>query len=186
LGTAFLELTIAPALDPPTREWTPVATSLLVIAGVAFVYGQTLSQTVPLALTLREDAGQVRIAWNPSAAAGGAKLEILDGGNHTTVFVGPPLADVTYAARSGDVQVRLTASTDGRMEIARFLVREPSPTELAAEFAVVFAKAHSARRTIWRENEDIDDLEEAAREIDSSTSRPEVKRVPPRETMWWR
>jgi hypothetical protein len=61
----------------------------------------------PLAVTLREDSGQLHISWNVPAQA---TLAILDGSERTSIPIGPGLSNLTYARRSGDVTVAIGAA----------------------------------------------------------------------------
>lgn len=181
MGThaASIELVVASPFTASRRDWlriAVVAIALIMIASLAFALDQVLPRPVPLALSLHESVGQLRIAWNPLAAAHGATLQILDGGRQTTLMVAAPLADITYAAETADVQVRLTTSDDGRMEIARYLVQVPTAAEVAAQFTAVFAEAHSIRRAIRRENLRISMIQSAAKRL-SGRTRAAPKRV---------
>lgn len=64
----------------------------------------------PIAVSLREDSGQVRISWNvPNKAT----LTILDGGEKTSIALTPAQSTATYARRSGNVTVRI-GKAEGR------------------------------------------------------------------------
>jgi hypothetical protein len=84
----------------------------------------------PLALNVRETAGQLRIAWTPDALAGPATLEIYDGAEHRTLSIPPALSNVTYARRSNEVQIRFLTG-DGT-ESARYVGTEPETAESRA------------------------------------------------------
>jgi hypothetical protein len=194
---ASVEITLAPVFRP-TRQVCLRALWIVTagfVVGYAFTFDQEQVRHVPMALSLHESAGQLRIGWSPTAAARGAKLEILDGALRTTLFVTAPLADVTYAARTADVQVRLTsAGADGQTAIARFVVREVSAAELTAQFGAVLAEAQALQRAIWRSNRQLTDLEAAAQELTRpKQTRPAVRDKKlrrrdkkPLQTRWWR
>ena len=175
MGSASIRLTLAPYVGPMRRDWMRILAVLAAgsaTAAVAYQLDQPFSRPVPLALSLHENSGQLRIAWSPLAAIHGATLKILDGSHETTLFVNAPLADVTYTARTADVQVRLTqAGSDGATEIARFLVREPSPAELSAQFKTLLAEAHAIHSALGRQSVRITNLESAARTLNVSTEK---------------
>lgn len=179
------------------QEWLLIAGIVVtssVIASVGYAFDQTLTGPVPLALSLHENAGELQIRWCPSAAAQGAKLEILDGRQQTVLFVTAPLADVTYAVRSADVQVRLTpaGSDRRRTEIVRFVVREPSAVELKAQLSTVLAEAHALQLALRRQNRWISELESDTRSLmlqaEDLSPAPRVRdrRATSLETKWWR
>jgi hypothetical protein len=87
--------------------------------------GITLWPAPPkLDLSVREQDGLLLIAWSRSAA-NRARLEIIDGGDHTAMFVHARLASVTYAAQSGDVEIRLAAvNDDSQSEMTRYVTNE--------------------------------------------------------------
>lgn len=78
----------------------------------------------PLALDLREDAGQLRISWNEPIEA---KLTILDGPYQASVDLMREQSSVTYARRTGDVTVGI-----GSVQ-ARFVGPALPPTEIEKE-----------------------------------------------------
>lgn len=78
----------------------------------------------PLAVTLQEDSGQLRISWSiPTKAT----LSILDGGRRTAVSVARDLSSLTYARSSGDVTVEIGAAQ------ARFVGARVPPKEIERE-----------------------------------------------------
>lgn len=81
-----------------------------------------------LAVTLREDAGQLRISWNVRKQA---TLTILDGGERTSISITPEQSTVTYARRTGDVLVGIGAAE------ARFVGPALPPAEIDIERASV-------------------------------------------------
>jgi hypothetical protein len=179
------------------REWLLIAGIVVtssVIASVGYAFDQTLTEPVPLSLSLHENAGELRIRWRPGAAAQGAKLEILDGRQQTVLLVTAPLADVTYAVRGADVQVRLTpaGSDRRRTEIVRFVVREPSAVELKAQLSTVLAEAHALQLALRRQNRWISELESDTRSLmlqaEDLSPAPRVRdrRAASLETKWWR
>ena len=91
---------------------------------------------LPIAVALREDAGQLVIGWNAGVVAEGGRLEIQDGSDRTILMLAADTSSATYGLLGGDVEVRLT--TDSRMggaywEAARFVTKTPRrPTESSA------------------------------------------------------
>ncbi len=110
--------------------WKRVAAcaALLVIPAGAFAYLQPLLPHLPIALAIREEAGQLVIGWNAGALAEGSRLEIQDGSERTILMLPANASSATYGLQGDDVEVRLT--TDTRMggahwEAARFVAKPP-------------------------------------------------------------
>ena len=190
LGSASISALFAPDLRAVRQEsvWVMgLIAAAVVLAGGAYLVRNALRQPVPLSLSLRENGGQLRIGWSRDAAAGGATLEILDGRLDTTVLVEPPLADVTYAVRGTDVQVRLTPSAGYRqVATASYLVPDPPIPELETEFAELFLEVHSLQIAMARQSRRISRLENAAQIIARRIDRPKPPRHGKVETWWWR
>lgn len=72
----------------------------------------------PLALTLREDSGQLKITWN-TGAFDDARLEITDGAERNWIPIPRGLASATYVPATSDVRVRLI--DNGRVKDAHFV-----------------------------------------------------------------
>jgi len=198
LGSASIEVTYAASLPQARWQWLSLlALTAGVIMGAALTWAAYfLNQTNNIgsasSLSLHEKAGQLTIAWSPVVAARGAKLEILDGGHQMTLSVARPLAGITYAADSNDVQIRLTPAGDGQVETARYLVQEQPLAILQAQFAAALAEAYALHTTIVREDERIAHLESSARALDQRTQirsqpvpRPRAHQTPV-VTRWWR
>jgi len=75
----------------------------------------------PLAVTLNEDAGTLKIAWNRPKSD---TLLILDGGELAEVAIQPGQSQIAYGRRTGDVVVKL-----GSVQ-ARFVGPPPPPNEV--------------------------------------------------------
>jgi hypothetical protein len=89
----------------------------------------------PLALTLREDSGQLRISWSvPSKAT----LSILDGGQRTAIAISG-LSSVTYSRRSEDVTVEIGSAK------ARFIGPPLPPEEIAPDLETLASKIAALR-----------------------------------------
>jgi len=74
-----------------------------------------------IALAAHDQFGQLRIRWNPAAAAAtplGVTLEIADGNVHISMPLSPEFASATYVRRTSDVQIHLSAA--GHTESVRF------------------------------------------------------------------
>ena len=120
-----------PAPAPRWRHtWKRVVAcaGLLAIPAGAFAYLRPLLPHLPIALALREEAGQLVIGWNAGAVAEGGRLEIQDGSERTILMLPADTSSATYGLQGGDVEVRL--STDTRMggahwEAARFVTKLP-------------------------------------------------------------
>jgi len=203
---ASFEFPLLPFFAPVPRRWLRIGAILvaaLASAGLGFTFDQALARPAPLSLSLREKGGQLHIGWSLKAATHGARLEILDGRQQTNVLVLAPLADVTYAPHSGDVEVRLSSFGEDRTEIARFLVREPTARELKTQFSAALAEARALQAVIERQDRRVSRLERAARGLKTQVENPPARRVarrrarraapriasrprPRREMSWWR
>jgi hypothetical protein len=84
----------------------------------------------PLAVTLREDSGQLFISWSVPTKS---TLAILDGVDRTSIALAPGLSSLTYARRSGDVTVAIGPAQ------ARFVGPPLPPTEIERDRAGVEA-----------------------------------------------
>jgi len=110
---------------------------LLAIPAGAFAYLRPLLPQLPIALAIREEAGQLVIGWNAGALAEGSRLVIQDGSERTILMLPADASSATYGRQGNDVEVRL--STDNRMggarwEAARFAGKIPRP---ATEWSVL-------------------------------------------------
>jgi len=131
----------AVALPLPAPRAGPVwkralaGAGLLAIPAAAFSYFQPLLPRQPIALSLREEGGQLVIAWNPKAVSEVSRLEIQDGGDRTVLMLEPNTAGVAYQLQTGEAEVRLsTESRTGgaRWEAARFVTKAPRKAASAA------------------------------------------------------
>jgi hypothetical protein len=193
LSTASLHVGFLPFLGVKRRDWLPLFSAVaagLAVAFLVFALTRTLKPQVPLALSLRENSGLLHIGWSRDAASRGATLQILDGSQQMTLFVTAPLAHITYAARTADVQVRLTPyGKEGRIEIARYLVREPSLADVLAQFKAALADAHQLQSTLWAQSRRLSTIESGARILSaykSGSHKSSQARPKNAETMWWR
>ena len=121
-------------------------------------------------LSLREQDGQLLIAWSPLVTAG--RLEIVDGASNSTIPVYAHFSGVTYTPRSGDVQVRLICGT--RERVAHFIGREDgTAAQLSEQYRALAAEAHRVRLAaesgLWR----IDQIQDNADRLLSSVPEPE-------------
>jgi hypothetical protein len=104
-----------PALKKRSWRWA------YVLALLPLLYCIPHRPDPPLAVALREDAGQLRISWSlPQKET----LMILDGGDLTTISIKPEQSMLTYARRTGDVVVKIGSAQ------ARFVGPPLPPTEL--------------------------------------------------------
>ena len=137
---------LAPEPPPPPKavkkRW-PWAWALALLPLLFFI---PRHPQPPLAITLREDMGQLRIAWNIPAKA---DLVIFDGGERTSIAIAPGLSTLTYARRTGDVTVGIGAAK------THFVGPTLPPTEIETERAsidalqskIVSLRACRSRRT---------------------------------------
>lgn len=110
------------ALPPPRKNTRPPKRwiALALIAAVILLSSRRLAPAHPLALQVRESAGQLLISWNRNASA--TRLEIEDGDARDWIPV-TNLASATYVRSSGDVRIRLIDGARG--ETAHFVGEAP-------------------------------------------------------------
>ena len=137
--------------------WKRVAAcaALLAVPAGAFAYLRPLLPSMPIALAIREEAGQLVIGWNEGSLAEGSRLEIQDGSERTIVMLPANASSATYGLQGDDVEVRL--STDTRMggahwEAARFVTkapRRPTPSStLQDRIRTLTIEAEELRRSL--------------------------------------
>ena len=149
---------------PALREWWQVrlvwrrvaaGAALLAVPAGAFAYLRPLLPRMPIALAIREEAGQLVIGWNAGALSEGSRLEIQDGSERTIVMLPANVSSTTYGLQGDDVAVRL--STDTRMggahwEAARFVTkapRRPTPSNtLQEQIRTLTIEAEELRRSL--------------------------------------
>ena len=168
----------------PERNWLPIGlacASAAVIISAALTYGPLLVKHSPLGLEVRRDGEQLRITWNRSAAGAGVNLEIIDGSQHTAIFVPRSLSNVTYRAQTTDVEIRFGDRSGS--QIARFLLREPeSLATLKSEFVKARVEAFALRVAMSRHSHQVDRLQQIANQLFV----PPPKPPRPGPTTWWR
>ena len=126
----------APGLWPAWKR-IAVCTAVLAVPAGAFAYLRPLLR-LPIALALREEAGQLVIGWNEGALMDGSRLEIRDGSERTLVMLPAHMSSATYGPQGRDVEVRLTTDTragGAHWEAARF-ARRVSPKQPPALGAI--------------------------------------------------
>lgn len=149
---------------PALREWWQVrlawkrvaaCAALLAVPAGAFAYLRPLFPHMPIALAIREEAGQLVIGWNAGALAEGSRLEIQDGSERTILMLPANASSATYGPQGDDVEVRL--STDTRIggahwEAARFVTkapRRPTPSStLQDRIRTLTIEAEELRRSL--------------------------------------
>jgi hypothetical protein len=122
---------LLPVPEPRSwRAWKRIGACSVVLAipAGAFAYLRPLLPSLPLALAIREEAGQLVIGWNARALAEGSRLEIQDGSERTILMLPADASSATYGPQGDDVEVRL--STDTRIggahwEATRFVAKAP-------------------------------------------------------------
>jgi len=145
---------LAPGVWPAWKSIVACAAVLVVPAG-AFAYLRPLLR-LPIALALREEAGQLVIGWNEGALMDGSRLEIRDGSERTLLMLPAHMSSATYGPQGGDVEVRLTTDTrvgGAHWEAARFSNRVPSrpPAAFGAiqnRIAALKREAQTLRRSL--------------------------------------
>ena len=114
---------------PPSAPATPTVetakgispwTACLLLALLPLSYALARRQPSPLSVEIHEQAGQVRISWDiPTQGT----LIIIDDQENRLIPITPAVSTVTYARRSGDVEVQLGSA------YARFVGPPPPPPE---------------------------------------------------------
>jgi hypothetical protein len=127
----------APAARGWQYAWKRVGAcaALLAVPAGAFAYLRPLLPSLPLALAIREEAGQLVIGWNAGALAGGGRLEIQDGSERTILMLPADASSATYGRQGDDVEVRLSTEirTGGaHWEAARFVAKTPRPAPVSS------------------------------------------------------
>jgi len=168
-----------------SRNWSPFLFAFgftAMFVSLTLTYGWMFLEPAPLALTVHQANGLLRITWNRFAATNGVNLEIIDGAEHAAIFVHRSLSNVTYRAQTTDVEVRLGGlKQHSPTEIARCLVRGPQSTaSLAKEMAKTQADAFALRMELRRRVQRIDEMQRTANRL--------LDVPPPRTntTRWWR
>ena len=83
--------------------------ALLTVPAGAFAYWQPMVSRLPIALALREEAGQLVIGWNP--VTGSSRLEIRDGSDLSVLMLPANTSSATFGPQSRNVEVRLSTDT---------------------------------------------------------------------------
>ena len=108
----------APLPVPVVKRRLPWVWSLLLLPLLYFI---PLPAQHALAVTLREDAGQLHISWNRAFQG---TLTIVDGSDRRLIPIAPGQSTITYARQSGDVSVGIGAAR------ARFVGPPVPPSEM--------------------------------------------------------
>jgi hypothetical protein len=129
---------LAPATQParmrPTKPPKRLMKSamagigLLCVPMAVLAYLQPALPQSPVALAVREEAGQLIVGWDARGGTENGRLEIVDGGEPTIVHLSPDQTSVTYAHRTGDVEIRLATGTregSARWEAVRYVAPIP-------------------------------------------------------------
>jgi hypothetical protein len=125
-----------PAPDRPwwgDHVWKRVAACavLFLVPAGAFAYLRPLLPRLPIAVALREEAGQLVIGWTAGALADGGRLEIRDGSERNILMLPANTSSATYRPRGDDVEVRVSTDTrsgGAHWEAARFASPTPRGT----------------------------------------------------------
>ena len=132
--------------DSPRLKWGRSAIALALVASLGMATpwlaqaGLRAIPRPPLRLAVREEAGTLRILWNPAAIRGPATLEIRDGAETRSIDV-RSLSSLSYSRRTGDVEIRLDGesahfigpSSDAELAISRVALARENVAELDAE-----------------------------------------------------
>jgi hypothetical protein len=129
--------------------------ALMAVPAGAFAYLRPLLPHLPIALAIREEAGQLVIGWNAGALADGSRLEIQDGSERTILMLPPNASSATYGLQGDDVEVRLLTGTrmgGAHWEAARFVTRTrrrmPVSSALEDRIGVLTLQAQELRRSL--------------------------------------
>jgi hypothetical protein len=148
-----------PASAPRTWQgWkrAVACAGLLAVPAGAFAYLRPLLPRLPIAVAVREEAGQLVIGWNPRALAQNGRLEIRDGSERTVLMLPADTSSATYGLQGHDVEVRLSTDTRAGVahwEAARFVNRSPrrnfaESSALEGRIGVLTRQAQELRRTL--------------------------------------
>jgi hypothetical protein len=157
---------------PSLWKWALGATGLLAAPVAAFAYLRPLFPS-PIELSLRETNGQLVIQWDRNATTPDAFLEITEAEGRTRLPVPLGSSSVTYAARSGDVEILLSTPTrSGRVHwtSARFVppvIAPPvaefrTPDEIQEDMDELRSQAAYLRQAIARRQAKVQQLSAAA------------------------
>ncbi len=146
--------------DAPTRSrlrpWAWTILGLIALPGLFYV-ARPVQTGLPESLTVRNEAGQLHIGWNPAAVGKNAGLEILEGARETTIPIPAPLATATYLPHTGDADIRVFILDDNARpsrETALFLGYKPAPSpeagSIRAEIENLDAEAAELQSAIAR------------------------------------
>jgi len=147
----------APASRGWRYFWKKVAASvaLLAVPAGALAYLRPLLPSVPLALAIREEAGQLVIGWNSGALTDGGRLEIQDGAERTILMLPADASGATYGRQGDDVEVRLSTGTrvgGAHWEAAKFGARmrrpTPAPSMLEDQVGALTLEAQQLRSSL--------------------------------------
>jgi hypothetical protein len=112
-------------------SWAAVAFCTLLVIPILPGFERLLFRTLPpFGLKVQAEGDQLRISWNPLATSRRARLDIFDGGEHTTVFISGNMTNATYAPRTADVDVRLAPMDTGAapgLETVHYVRHVPAP-----------------------------------------------------------
>jgi hypothetical protein len=132
---------ITPALFNTARRWVWIGAGCLTLCTVAIAapgYLRPRSSPGAFGLSVREEAGQLRIGWTRRPAS----LEILDGADRTSIRLAGALVNATYARRTSDVEIRLIDAS--KRETARFLGADRR-VEVRNQIATLESEARALR-----------------------------------------
>lgn len=139
----------------PTWKRAVACAGLLAIPAGAFAYLRPLLPHLPIALSLREEAGQLVIGWNAGAVTEGGRLDIQDGSDRTILMLAAGTSSATYGLRGDDVEVRLTTDMGvggAYWEAARFVTttprRPPESSALRDRIGALTREARTLRRSL--------------------------------------
>ena len=148
----------------PPRKWWQVrlawkrvgaCAALLLVPAGAFAYLRPFLPYRPIALAIREEAGQLVIGWNQGALTEGSRLEIQDGSERTILMLSANASSATYGLQGDDVEVRLSTDTrmgGARWEAARFVskaARKPTASSaLQDQVRELTLRAEDLRRSL--------------------------------------
>ena len=97
---------------------------LLAIPAGAFAYLRPLLPQLPIALAIREEAGQLVIGWNAGALAEGSRLEIQDGSERTILMLPANASSATYGGRAMTSRCVFRQHPDGRRPLGSGTIRQ--------------------------------------------------------------
>jgi hypothetical protein len=136
-------------------KWVAASALFLAIPAGAFAYLRPLMPSLPIAISIREEAGQLVMGWNSGVLADGSRLEITDGSDRSILLLPTSSTGATFRPQSDNVEVRLSTGTrmgGAHWEAARFVPKVPhgigASTALQDRIGALTLEAEELRKSL--------------------------------------